>query len=143
MADVLNIVDSGKQHFCDVQTNKKSPENIVLGLFVNNATITDATIIGDLTPMSTHGITEQTLTGASWPNATINGSGQAESAYAATDFTATFADNGVLTNVYGYYAKAATGGELLWCVKFDAAKPITYDGEKITIIPTIRYDQKP
>ncbi len=143
MADVLTIVDSGKIHFCETQINKKAPENIALGLFVNDAVITDATVQGDLTSMTTHGITEKTLTGSSWPNAIINANTQAESAYAATDFTATSADDGTPTNVFGYYAKSATSGLLLWAVKFDAAKPITHENEKITIIPTFRYDQKP
>jgi len=141
MADTLTIVDTGKKYFNDLLTAKETPENIVLGLFVNDATITDSTVIGDLTAMSTHGITTKTLTGSSWAASAINGSGQAASAYAAQDFTATATDDGTQTDVYGYYAKSASGGVLLWAVKFASSKPITYENEKISITPEIRYDQ--
>ncbi len=142
MADILTIVDDGKKYFCDVQVGKRTPENISLALFVNDAAITDTTVIGDLTEMTTHGITPKVLTGATWPSSVINVSTQAETSYPIQDFIATTADDGVLTDVFGYFAKSATSGELLWAVKFDAAKPITYENEKISIIPTVRYDQK-
>ena len=113
MADVLTIVDGGKQYFCDVQTAKQTPENIVLGMFVNDAIISDASVLVDLTQMSTHGITEKVLSGASWPTSAINANGQAESTYPVQDFTASNVNHGTLTNVYGYYARNAVTGILL------------------------------
>lgn len=142
MADVLTIVDTGKKIFAENQVGKRAPENIVLGLFVNDVVISGTTVIGDLTMMSTHGIVQKTLAGSSWPAAAINGDGQAVTAYAAQDFLSTAADEGVVTQIYGYLAKVATGGELLWAVKFDTPKPITYENEKITIIPEMRFNQK-
>ncbi len=141
MADVLTIVDGGKNYFNDLVTARSTAENIEIGLFVNDATITSTTVMGDLTVMSTHGIGTETLSGTSWPASSIVGD-QATSAYDARDFEATAADDGTVTNVYGYFARNLTSGVLLWAVKFDSAKPITYESEKITVVPEMRYGQK-
>jgi hypothetical protein len=142
MADVLTIVDTGKNYFCECVTGKSTPESITIGLYGNSVTITDSTVMANLTPVVLHGLTTKVLASASWASAAINVSGQAASAYAAQAFTATAADSGTATSIYGYYAKSTTTGLLLWVVAFDTAKVITYENESITVVPEMRYDQK-
>jgi hypothetical protein len=142
MADVLTIVDTGSIYFNECVTGKRTPESITIGLYGNSVTITAATVMANLSPVTLHGLTTKVLACASWATPIINASGQSASAYASQAFTATAADIGTATNIYGYYAKSTTTGLLLWVVAFDTAKVITYENESITVVPEMRYAQK-
>ena len=142
MPDVLTIVSTGNKYFNECKTGKRVPESITLGLYVNSVAVTIDTVMANLTPVSTHGLTTKVLASASWSAAAINATLQAFSTYAAQAFTATSADSGVATSIYGYYAKSTTSGLLLWAVSFATAKVITYANESITIVPEMRDSQK-
>lgn len=141
MADTLTIPNEGKIYFNGCETGKTTPENIRLALFVNDAVVSATSVVADFTQISTHGITTKDLASASWAAPTINGD-QAVSAYPSQVFTATSADAGVTTNVYGYIAYSVTSSKLLWVVKYDTPRPITNENESITIIPENRHGQK-
>jgi len=110
-------------------------EDITLGLFVNDATIVDGTVIGDLTEMYTHGYAAKTLTMGSWGAPSFS-TPDAISVYAQQTWTFTAA---ATVTVYGYFAKMGTTLTLLWACKFGAGKPITYANETIKVTPEFRF----
>ncbi|RDJ35488.1 MAG: hypothetical protein DWQ19_11775 [Crenarchaeota archaeon] len=111
--------------------NKETPTELVLHLFKNNPTISDATVYGDLTEATEAGYAAITLTGTDWTVADVGGLGTAT--YAEQTFTFTTA-----ASIYGYYVTSTTASELLWLEKFSGA-PFTLPsgGGSIGISPRI------
>lgn len=137
MADTIEIPDCGLNKELELILGKDLAENITLGLYVNNATINDSTVIGDLTEASVNAYAANTLTMASW-GAPAVASSQSVSAYAQQTFSMTDDSSGSIT-YYGVFAKMATTGTLLWVTKFAAAK--TFATGDIKVTPTRKYAQ--
>ena len=110
------------------------PGDQTLKLYVNNHTIADTTVEGNLTEMSTHGYAAKTLTKTSWTvNAGSTGN-PATANYAQQTWTFTAA---AAVTVYGYYIIDSTTGKLLWIESFAASKVIQNNGDQIIITPSI------
>jgi len=124
----LTVPDVGEVLTLSYIVNKATPSNVKLHLFSNNATISDSTVLGDLTECAISGYSAITLTGSSWTVATNTGTTSAT--YAQQTFTLTGSGN-----VYGYYVTDNAGTGLLWVEKFTDA-PHTFPSgggtEKIT-----------
>lgn len=130
----LKVVDGGESLALQYLVNKASPQNLVLCLYTNNHTPAEADVIGDYTEASGDGYAEITLTGASW---SVSGTAPTKIAYAAQTFTFT----GALGNVYGYFLKRASGGELVLAELFsDGPYDIQNNGDTITITLQITAD---
>jgi hypothetical protein len=203
----LVVVNGGESLALQYLTNKAaSPQDLVLCLYSNNHTPTDADVIGTYTEASGFGYAEITLTGASWTveaaydftdlviDASLNtkvtsashnfvasdvgrmlrvnsGTGFTTGTYrivscasnAATLDRAvgtvgstggafhvpttivyaaqTFSFTGALGNVYGYYLKRASGGELVLAELFsDGPYNILNNGDTIIVTPQISAD---
>lgn len=115
-----------------------TPGNQYLGLFVNNYTPDDTTVLGSLTEMSTLGYASKTLTKTSWVVTAGSTGNPASAAYAVQTWTFTA---GTLVNVYGYFVKDVTSGLLIWVESFSSPKPIQNTGDQIIITPTITFSR--
>lgn len=130
----LEVPSGAESIIMQYVVNKASPQDLKLCLFTNNHTPVEGDDISAYTEASGNGYAEIALTGASW---TISGSAPTQAAYAQQTFTFT----GALGNVYGYYLKRTTGGELMWAEKFtDGPYNIANNGDTIKITPVITGD---
>ena len=99
-------------------------QNQILHLYSNDPTISDLTVLEDLTELSGSGYSSININGASW---TVN----------PTNTTASYADQtfsftGAIV-AYGYFV-TNTDGDLLWCERFTAAPfSIPISGGQIAI----------
>lgn len=126
------VVDGGESLALQYLVNKGSPQDLVLCLYTNNVTPAETDVIGTYNEAAGNGYANITLTGASW-----SVSGTTQIAYAQQTFTFT----GALGNVYGYFYKRATGGELVAAERFSGAPfVISNNGDQIKITPTITAD---
>lgn len=113
-----------------------SNEDNSLKLFVNDATITNATVESDLTEMSTHGYAAKTLSSGSWTiTSDVNAGSTAVYAKQTFDFTEAAA-----VIVYGYYIVGSTSGDLKVVEKFDNAQTVSNADDQIKITPKITVD---
>lgn len=108
-----------------------TPGNQLLKLYTNNATLSDTTVAGDLTEMSSLGYAAKTLNKGSWSVASSSNVGTATYAQQTWTFSA-----GSAVTVYGYYVTDSTTGLLLWAEAFGTAKVVQYAGDQILITPT-------
>lgn len=133
----LYVPNAAENLICDLITNKGSGQNLVLKLFCNNYTPVAASVAGDFTEAAGGGYTAKTLTGASWASASTNGSGQAESAYAAQTFTFT---GSLTTNttVYGYFLVQASSGTIVAAEKLASSFTPSQNGDALTITPKMQ-----
>ena len=126
MADItLTYSDEGLPKLVEFLVNKTAPGNLVLRSFVNDATITEATVLTDLTEATSY--TEATLTGATWGAGAYTG-GKGSTTYGASvdlDFTGSH-------TVYGVYLTDAAETYLVGAAKFAVAQPVA-DGSTITL----------
>jgi hypothetical protein len=121
----------GETKLLEYLVNKTATTNLVLHLYKNNPTISDATVYADLTEANEAGYAAITLTGASWTITSPGGLGTAT--YAEQTFTFTTA-----ASIYGYYMTSTTASQLLWLEKFSGA-PFTLPsgGGTIGITPKV------
>ena len=127
----LLVVDGGESLALQYLVNKAASQNLVLCLFTSNTTPAETDVTATYTEATGFGYANVTLTGASW---TISGTAPTSAGYAAQTFTFT----GALGNVYGYFLKRVTGGELVYSERFDNGPyNIQQNGDSITITPTI------
>ena len=126
------LVNQGEDLMLKAFVNHTAPQNLVLKLFKNDWTPTDADDEGDATEADFTGYSAKTLTGASWSATPGNPS---SIAYAAQDF-ASSADQTPQT-VYGAYLVQATSGKLVAAVRFANAVVFQSNGDTYSIIPTI------
>jgi len=114
--------------------NKSSPENLVLRLFTNDVTPSEADTAATYTEAIGSGYSAITLTGASW---TITEGSPSTASYAEQTFTFT----GALGNVYGYYLTRATSGRIAFAERFSAAPfAIATNGDQIKVTVQITLD---
>lgn len=127
----LNVPDVGENKILEAVVNKTAPENLVLRLYQNNITPSDADTAATYTEATFTGYSAITLTGANW-NAASAGS---------ITFNAqqTFTCSGASSNsIYGYYVTQVTSGVLIWSER-DVSAPfsITTSGDAVKLTPTI------
>lgn len=102
-------------------------EPLTLRLYTSNTTLTETTVVGDLTECAAAGYAAINLTGASWT--TTNG----VSDYAQQTFTLTAS-----STVYGYYLTRTTGGELIAAETFsDGPYSVPSGGGTIKVTPQV------
>ena len=130
----LLVPNGGEAIALEYLVNKDGPEDLVLCLYTNNITPGETDTIGTYTEAAGNGYANITLTGASW---TTTPGAPSSIAYAQQTFTFT----GALGDVYGYFYKRATGGELVIAERFTGAPfNIANNGDQIKITPTITAD---
>lgn len=130
----LKVVDGGESLALQYLVNKASPQDLKLCLYTNNKTPAETDVIGDYTEAAGNGYAEITLTGASW---SVSGTAPTSIGYAQQTFTF----SGALGNVYGYYLKRASGGELVLAELFsDGPYNIANNGDTIKITLAITAD---
>lgn len=121
----LTVVDTGETEALARLLNNSATGDVAIHLYSNNVTISDASVIGDFTLITSPAAI--TLTGATWTIAT----GTAN--YPQQTFT--FA--GAAT-VYGYVVTNAAGTILLWAEAFtDGPYSIPAGGGTVKVTPTI------
>lgn len=130
----LVIPSAAEKTLAEFMLGVLTPGNQTLGLYVNNVTPDDATVLATLTEMSTHGYAAKTLTKTSWSVAAGSSGQPATASYAAQTWTFTAA---AAVSVYGYFVKDVTTGLLLWAEKFATAKSVENAGDQIIITPKI------
>lgn len=122
----------GETKCLEFMLGKSAPGNQTLKLYVGDTPITDATVAGDFTEMSTLGYAAKTLTKASWTVA--QDSDVALGTYAEQTWTFTA---GSLVSVYGYFVIDSTSGVLLWAERFTLSKDVLNSGDVIRVTPKI------
>ena len=136
----LNVVTTGANRALENLVNKTAPDNLVIRLYKNNVTITNASVVGDFTVADFTGYASTgtagavTLTGASW-GAASGGS----IAYAEQTWTSSAGSQS--SPVYGYYITNAAGTTLIYAEAFAGAPyTIVNNGDAIKVTPTITAD---
>lgn len=131
----LLVPNNGEGDALSYFVNKSAPENLILRLYTNNVTPSEADVTATYTEASGFGYASVTLAGASW-GAPSEGA-PSSIAYAQQTFTFT----GALGNVYGYYLTRATSGRIAYSERFsDGPYNIVNNGDAIKITPTITCD---
>lgn len=127
----LTMPNVGEGKALEFLVNKSAPANLVLILFSNNVTPTNATVLGDLTEMSGGGYSSVTLTGASW---TVTPGSPSLASYAEQVFA--FSSVPGTPTVYGYAIKSGT---TLIAVERLPSAPFTVAsaGDEVKITPQI------
>jgi len=130
----LLVPNNGEGDMLSFIVNKSSPENLVLRLFTNDVTPSEADTAATYTEAIGSGYSAITLTGASW---TITEGSPSTASYAEQTFTFT----GALGNVYGYYLTRATSGRIAFAERFSAAPfAIATNGDQIKVTVQITLD---
>jgi hypothetical protein len=129
-------VDGGESLELQYLVNKATPQNLVLCLYKNNITPAETDTIVTYTEADFTGYANVNLTGANW---TISGTAPTSAGYAQQSFTSSASAQN--QNVYGYFYKRATGGELIIAERFsDGPYNIVNNGDVIKVTPTITCD---
>lgn len=128
----LILVNGGEEIVLNYLTNKDAPEDLVVGLFKNNVTPTDTTVIGDLTDADFSGYAEVTPGAGAW---TVTPGDPTVAVCSEQDFTSD-ADQ-TLQTIYGYFIKRATSGELVWAERLPSPQDIQNNGDRVSITPRI------
>jgi hypothetical protein len=134
----LTVPNIGETLLLQFMVGDAAPHaNWTLRLFVNNYTPVPATLLANLTEMSTQGYTAQVLTNTSWVISAEDP--EAQALYAEQTFT--FDGTGGDTDVYGYYLTDNSAGALLWAERFPTAPILVPDsfGGQIRITPRITF----
>lgn len=132
----LLVVDGGESLALQYLVNKAAPQDLVLCLFQSNTTPAETDVIGTYTEATFTGYANITLAGASW---TITGTAPTSAGYAQQSFTSSAGSQS--QNIYGYYLKRVTGGELVYAERFsNGPYLIQNNGDVIKVTPTITAD---
>jgi hypothetical protein len=132
----LNLVTTGANLALENLVNKTAPVDLTLRLYQNNATISNALVIGaGIVEATFTGYSAIALTAAAW-NAAASGS---IATAAVKEFTSSIGSQS--QTIYGYYLTNAAGTVLYWIEAF-AGGPYTIvnNGDKIQVTPTITAD---
>jgi hypothetical protein len=134
----LVVPNIGEIALLQKMLNQNQTANLLLGLYQNNLTPSATTTIGDISPCTTTGYSQITITNASWLVATPVGADYAEAGYSEQTFTLS---NGTAASLlYGYYV-TDTSSNLLWLERFTNA-PFTIPpaGGTVAITLTINLE---
>lgn len=116
----------------------ETPPNLTCHLFKNDLSVTESTVVGDITEADFEGYSDLSLTRANWSNPTTV-SGEAEISYGQTlNFASTDEE---LQTVYGLYLTENTNDQLVYIEKFDVAKTIE-EGSNLDITLKLRLSNK-
>lgn len=127
----LLVPDVGEDRCLKAVLNHTPPQDLLIKLFTNNWTPTEADIAGTYNEASGFGYVAKTLTGSSW---TISGTAPTAATYAQQTWTFT----GALGQVFGYYVVQAISGVLMWAERFsDGPYPVNNNGDQVLIAPRI------
>lgn len=125
------IVNTGRVVLFDYIVGKDTTtEPLTLHYYVNQPTVTAATVIGDLTECTEGGYSSIALTGGSW---TASGTSTVYSTQQTTTFTAS---PGTQT-IYGYYYTLTTTGTLFAVEDLAVAFPVNANGDILRMTPEI------
>lgn len=128
--------NAGAQELARRALNYSATGDVKLKLYTSNTTLTESTVIGDLTIASWTGYADITMTGASW---TVTLADPASASYAKQTFTSTAGSQNV--NNYGYAVTNSAGTILLWAETFsDGPYNIANNGDKIEVTPVWTLD---
>ena len=129
---MLTVTDSGEMHALSAFLNKTTPNNMRLGLYVNDVDIGDTTTTVDLTEASFTGYASVIMVGPSW---VITGGAPSVAAYPVVIFEV----SGVTApqTVYGYYVTNSGSGELIWGEKFPTPELVDAAGQRISVAPRL------
>jgi len=126
----LIVPNAGEGKLLEIMVNKTASANCTLFLYSNNATLSNATVLGDLTEVSGGGYAAATLTGATWgvtpgsPSVLLYG---AEQVFTFTSVPGT-------ATVYGYGVKVGT--TLLWAEALPSAPfTVAAAGDAVKVTP--------
>jgi hypothetical protein len=132
----LLVPNGGEVIALSYLVNKSAPENLVLCLFQSNTTPAETDTIATYTEATFTGYANITLAGASW---TVTGGAPSSATYAQQTFTSTAGSQS--QNIYGYYLKRATSGDLVYVERFtDGPYLIANNGDAIKVTPAITND---
>lgn len=131
---VLVVPNVAKRILQIYTTGLGPPGTWTIKLFSNNATISAATVLSDLTEATFSGYAAINLSGLA-----VDASLDAFNRAVATWNPATWTKSGVTGNtIYGYYV-IQPGPALMWAEKFDFPIPMTTDGAYLVITPRFTY----
>lgn len=131
----LNVVTSGANRALEYLVNKTAPESLTLRLYKNNVSISNATVVEDVTQADFTGYSAIALAGSDWASASAG----SISTSAAKEFTSSAGSQS--SPVYGYYLTDASATRLYWIEAFSGGPyTIVNNGDKITVTPTITAD---
>lgn len=125
----LVLVNSGEVEMLECALKDTSPEALTLILYSNNVTLTESTVIGNLTECAIPGYAAKSLTRAGWGSAV---SGDPSYIPYGTAQTFNFTGSGT---VYGYALKGTTSGTLYWAEAIYPSGQAFNNGDSLTITP--------
>ena len=102
-----------------------------LHLFVNNVTITDATVAGDLTECTAAGYAAVLLPNAGWSGSTTAGIAD----YTHPDVVFNITAGGGQT-IFGHYITDNNTGNLLWGQTWGSSFPLPAGASTVTVTPS-------
>ena len=108
-------------------------DDLTLGLFKNDLSLSHATILGDITAADFTGYAEKTLTSTLWEYSTLLNKGHAQ--YEQQNFIA--GTIGTECTVYGVYCYESVGSILVYAEKFDNSVTVNTTGQVVSYIPVI------
>jgi len=127
------VPNVGEKKMLETFAGLSTPQNLVLHLFKNDITPASTMALSDYTEATFTGYSPVTLSSGDWvitsgfPTAATYSSGVVFTCGGSTS-----------ESVYGFYLSEAVTSELMWSERFEAAKPITYVGDSLTILPRLQ-----
>ena len=125
----LVLPNIGEVEMLECALRDTTPEALVLCLYSNNATLSEATVLANLTECAISGYAGKNLTRAGW-GAAVAG----DPSYIPYGTPQVFAFSGTGT-VYGYFLKGATSGNLYWAEVLYPSGQLVNSGDSITVTP--------
>lgn len=127
----LVVSNSSEQTMLELLLNISSPEDLVLRLYSNNVTPSEADVAGTYTEVTGGGYASVTLVPANWG---ITPGDPTQALHPEIIFTFT----GSIGNVYGYFLTQVTSGDLMWAERFtNGPFNITTNGDQIKVTLSI------
>lgn len=124
----LVVPNAGEVRELELIVNKVPQADLVLGLFANDVTPGNATVLADLTEPAGAGYAPKTLAGAGW---VITPGTPSQAAYPEQTFT--FTGVPAPATVYGYFVTHGT--VLVWAERLAVPFPVTGAGDEVKITP--------
>jgi hypothetical protein len=132
----LITFNAGAQEIARRALNYSATGDVKLKLYQSNTTLSETTVIGDLTIATWTGYADITLTGASW---TVTSADPASASYAKQTFTSSAGSQSQAN--YGYVVTNSAGTIALWGETFsDGPYTIVNNGDKIEVTPVWTLD---
>lgn len=130
----VRLCEAGRLRFTRAMVGLSGVSGFRLRLFKNNASISEDTVIGDLTECDYPGYAYQL--GNTWTTPALV-SGEYES-NCGNKFFIRGAGASSAQTAYGYYCTDSADDALLWCDKFSSTFDMSDDGDVAGILPKMR-----